>query len=301
MILRELASKFDASLCESLSVLMNRTPEQREYIENVRSTEHLECPMGVTESPYSMDATRMGIVLAFQVESIEIETPVLSRCASTPALNSDSALPLEKGESTPILDLSQYPVRSSGQGVMNESVQHVVVTEIVQQVVVNESSQRVVGNEQPKSTETPESLERIGIFRSSLPGKPVESTRSSEAIESTRSTESNQSMQPIGSTQSMQPIGSTQSMQPIGSTQPVQPTQPTESTHTLPSPQSSPATPSKPLKRASSQAPILPSIPLFFSQEPVVVPTLDDSNSEEKKSRLSLPSDLVRLASPSHP
>lgn len=65
MILRELTSKFDASLCESLSVLKNRTPEQREYIENVCSTEHLECPMGVTESPCSMDATRMGIVFAF--------------------------------------------------------------------------------------------------------------------------------------------------------------------------------------------------------------------------------------------
>ena len=241
--------------------------------------------MGVTESPCSMDATRMGIVFAFQVESIEMETPVLSRCTSTPALNSDSALPLKKGESTPVLDLSQYPVRSTGQGVMNESVQRVVVTEAVQQVVVNESLQRVVGNEQPKSTETPESMERIGIFRSSLPGKPVESTRSSEAIESTRSTESNQSMQPIESTQSMHPIESTQ---------------PIESTHSLPSPQSSPTTPSKPLKRASSQAPILPSIPLFFSQEPVIVPILDDSNSEEKKSRLSLPSDLVRLASSPH-
>ncbi len=214
MILRELTSKFDASLCESLSVLKNRTPEQREYIENVCSTEHLECPMGVTESPCSMDATRMGIVFAFQVESIEMETPVLSRCTSTPALNSDSALPLKKGESTPVLDLSQYPVRSTGQGVMNESVQRVVVTEAVQQVVVNESLQRVVGNEQPKSTETPESMERIGIFRSSLPGKLVESTRSSEAIESTRSTESNQSMQPIESTQSMQPIESTQPQSP---------------------------------------------------------------------------------------
>ena len=250
--------------------------------------------MGVTESPCSMDATRMGIVFAFQVESIEMETPVLSRCTSTPALNSDSALPLKKGESTPVLDLSQYPVRSTGQGVMNESVQRVVVTEAVQQVVVNESLQRVVGNEQPQSTETPESMERIGIFRSSLPGKLVESTRSSEAIESTRSTESSQSMQPIESTQSMQPIESTQPMQPIESTRPI------ESTHPRPSPQSSPTTPSKPLKRASSQAPILPSIPLFFSQEPVIVPILDDSNSEEKKSRLSLPSDLVRLASSPH-
>ena len=49
------------------------------------------------------------------------------------------------------------------------------------------------------------------------------------------------------------------------------------------------------LKRASStQTVVLSSIPLFFSQEQVVVPPLsNDTASEEKKNRMSLPSDLV--------
>lgn len=59
------------------------------------------------------------------------------------------------------------------------------------------------------------------------------------------------------------------------------------------SPHSSPARMA--LKRASStQAVVLSSIPLFFSQEQVVVPPLSsDTASEEKKNRMSLPSDLV--------
>lgn len=49
------------------------------------------------------------------------------------------------------------------------------------------------------------------------------------------------------------------------------------------------------LKRASStQTVVLSSIPLFFSQEQVVVPPLSsEAVSEGKKNRMSLPSDLV--------
>ena len=59
------------------------------------------------------------------------------------------------------------------------------------------------------------------------------------------------------------------------------------------SPHSSPARTA--IKRANStQTAVLSSIPLFFSQEQVVVPPLSsDTVSEEKKNRMSLPSDLV--------
>ena len=247
---------------------MTRTPEQREYIDNVRSTEQLEWPLAVvTTSPCSMDATRMGIVFVFQVESIEMETPVLSRCASTPVLNGGSALPVIEGESTPVLDLSHYPGGSSCQVVVNESLQRIEVGIVSQRVMTNEQSNQVTTSEQPKPSTTneqpkpinsPEAGELAGVFQSSNPIDPTESSRSSKPVD------------------------------------------PTNPTNPLPSSQSSPSTPSKPLKRTSSQAPILASIPLFFSQEPVVVPTLDESGSEEKKSRLSLPSDLVRLSLSPH-
>ena len=274
---------------------MNRTSAQREYIDNVRSAEQPEWPLAVAaESTCSMDATRTGMVCAFPVESIEAETPVLSRCASTPVLNSGSALPLREGEATPVLDLSLFPGGSLRQGVVNELVGDGVVSASVGGVVVSGSADHVVMSG---------SLQQVGLNEPLQPvNEPLQPVNEPlQPVNEPLQQPINDPSKPIETPESVELTGIFQSSNPIESAPPTKSSSPTPPpSHPRHSPPTSPSTPTKTLKRTSSQAPILSSIPLFFSQEPVVVPTLDESSSEEKKSRLSLPSDLVRPSSLPH-